>query len=140
VWDNTVSKVAKYIRGVKFIAECRGWLVVAVCGVCAGILREKLPDSVLSMKDARSHLVLHGGEGQGVMENLGKGIIGLGIILIVVGLFIWLAADKLSWFGNLPGDIHIERPGFRFYAPITTMLLLSVGLSLLLWLFGKFFR
>jgi hypothetical protein len=52
----------------------------------------------------------------------------------------WLAADKLSWFGSLPGDIKIERPGFRFYAPIATMLLLSVGLSLLFWLFGKFFR
>ena len=74
------------------------------------------------------------------MEQLGKLIIGLGIALIVVGLCIWLAADKLSWFGSLPGDVKIERPGFRFYAPITTMILLSVGLSPLFWLFGKFFR
>jgi hypothetical protein len=74
------------------------------------------------------------------MENLGKLIVGLGVACIIIGGFIWLAADKLSWFGNLPGDIRVERPGFRFYAPITTMLLLSVGLSLLFWLFGKFFR
>jgi H+/Cl- antiporter ClcA len=74
------------------------------------------------------------------MENLGKVLVGLGVVLIVVGLFIWFAADKLSWFGNLPGDIKVERPGFHLYVPITTMIVLSVGLSLLLWLFGKFFR
>ena len=74
------------------------------------------------------------------MEHLGKLLVGLGVVLLVVGLCIWLAADKLSWFGSLPGDIKIERPGFRFYAPITTLILLSVGLSLLFWLFGKFFR
>jgi hypothetical protein len=74
------------------------------------------------------------------MESLGKVITGLGIVLIVVGLVMWFAADKLIWFGHLPGDIRIERPGFRLYVPITTMLLLSVVLSLVLWLLGKFFR
>ena len=74
------------------------------------------------------------------MENLGKFIIGLGVLLVVIGLVVWLAADKLSWFGRLPGDIAIERPGVRFYAPITTMILLSLGLSLLMWLFGKLWR
>jgi hypothetical protein len=74
------------------------------------------------------------------MESLGKVITGLGIVLLVVGLVMWLAADKLNWFGHLPGDIRIERPGLRFYAPITTMLLLSIALSLVLWLLGKFFR
>lgn len=77
---------------------------------------------------------------QRTMESLGKMLVGLGAVLLVVGLCLWLAADKLSWFGRLPGDIRIERPGFRFYAPLTTMILLSVGLSLALWLFGKFFR
>jgi hypothetical protein len=74
------------------------------------------------------------------MENLGKVITGLGVVLVVVGLMVWLAADKLSWLGHLPGDIRIERPGFRLYVPITTMLLLSVALSVILWLWGKFFR
>ena len=74
------------------------------------------------------------------MDNFGKIITGLGMLLVVVGLIIWAASDKLSWFGQLPGDIRIERPGFRFYAPLTTMLLLSIGVSLLVWLFGKFFR
>jgi hypothetical protein len=40
----------------------------------------------------------------------------------------------------LPGDIVIERPGFRMYAPITTMLLVSVGVSGVLWLIGKVLR
>ena len=74
------------------------------------------------------------------MENLGKMLVSLGALLIVVGLILWLAADKLSWFGRLPGDIRIERPGFQLYAPLMTSVLLSVGLTLALWLFNKFFR
>ena len=74
------------------------------------------------------------------MESLGKIIVVLGVILVGVGLFLWVAGDKLSWLGHLPGDIKVERPGFRFYAPITTMLLLSVGLSVVMWLIGKWFR
>ena len=74
------------------------------------------------------------------MGDLGKTIIGLGALLIVVGLIMWLAADKLSWLGRLPGDIRVARPGFRFYMPITTMLLFSVVLSVVMWLLGKFFR
>jgi hypothetical protein len=74
------------------------------------------------------------------VEHLGKAIVGLGVVLVIIGLLVWFAADKVAWFGNLPGDVQIERPGFRLYIPITTMILLSIGLSLLLWLFGKFFR
>jgi hypothetical protein len=74
------------------------------------------------------------------MEQIGKLLVGLGGILIIVGLGIWLGAGKLDWFGHLPGDIVIERPGFRLYAPITTMLLVSVGVSCVLWLIGKVLR
>ena len=74
------------------------------------------------------------------MENLGKMLVSLGALLIVVGLILWLAADKPSWFGRLPGDIHIERPGFQLYAPLMTSVLLSIGLTLALWLVNKFFR
>jgi hypothetical protein len=75
-----------------------------------------------------------------MMENLGKAIVGLGVILVVVGLGLWFFGDKLSWLGHLPGDIRIERPGFRFYAPITTMIIISVVLSVLLSILVKFFR
>lgn len=63
----------------------------------------------------------------------------LGVVLVGIGLVVWLAGDKFSWFGHLPGDIRVERKNMRFYAPITSMILLSIVLSLLLWLFRKFF-
>ena len=74
------------------------------------------------------------------MIDLGKTIVGLGVILILTGLCLWLLGDKLSWLGHLPGDIRIERPGFRFYAPITTMIIISIILSVLLSILSRFFR
>ncbi len=70
---------------------------------------------------------------------VGKYIVIIGVVIIVIGLLVWLAGDKFSWFGNLPGDIRIERKNMRFYAPVTSMLLLSILLSLLLWVFRRFF-
>ncbi|GGG32886.1 DUF2905 domain-containing protein [Hymenobacter glacieicola] len=67
--------------------------------------------------------------------QLGKTIVLLGLITVALGVFLWLGGGSLlNWFGRLPGDIRIERPGFRFYAPIASMLLLSVLLSAVLWL------
>ncbi|UOQ76620.1 DUF2905 domain-containing protein [Hymenobacter sp. 5516J-16] len=67
--------------------------------------------------------------------QLGKSFIVLGLILVALGAFLWLGGGSLlKWFGHLPGDIRIERPGFRFYAPIVSMLLLSLLLSAVLWL------
>jgi len=74
------------------------------------------------------------------MEHFGKILVSLGVLLIIVGLGLWLMADKLSWVGRLPGDIRVERPGFQFYVPLMTSLLLSIGLTLVLWLFNRFFR
>jgi len=56
----------------------------------------------------------------------------LGTVLILTGLS-WQWLRRLPVF-RLPGDIVIDRPGFKFFFPITTMLLLSVLLSLLAWL------
>ena len=74
------------------------------------------------------------------MEHLGKLLVSIGVFLTVAGLLLWLAADKLSWFGRLPGDIHIDKPGFQLYAPLMTSLLISLGLTLTFWLFNRFFR
>ena len=74
------------------------------------------------------------------MENLGKAIFGIGIILVIIGLLIWVFADKLGWFGQLPGDIRIERSNFRLYAPITTMIILSIVLSLILSVISRMFK
>jgi hypothetical protein len=59
----------------------------------------------------------------------------LGVVLLVVGLA-WPWLQKLGLF-RLPGDIVIERENFRFYFPITSMIILSLVFSLLLWLFRR---
>jgi hypothetical protein len=70
--------------------------------------------------------------------QLGKTLVLVGVAVAVVGAFIWLGGGPLlNWFGRLPGDIRVERPGFRLYAPIVSMLLVSVFLSLLLWLWRQ---
>lgn len=74
------------------------------------------------------------------MENMGKLIVGLGLLLVVVGLCFWLFGDRLGWLGHLPGDIVIERPNFHFYFPITTMIIISIALSVLLSIITRFFK
>lgn len=59
----------------------------------------------------------------------------LGVVLLLIGLA-WPLIGKLG-LGRLPGDIVIERTNFRFYFPIATCLLLSVVLSLVLWLLRR---
>jgi hypothetical protein len=71
-------------------------------------------------------------------QNTGKYIILAGIGIIVIGVFIYLLNDKLHRIGRLPGDIRVERENFRFYFPITTMILASLALTLLLSLIKKF--
>ena len=70
------------------------------------------------------------------MEPLGRIFVLSGLLLVVVGLLLY-AAPSVPFLGKLPGDIRIERPGFRFYFPITTCILISVGISLLLWALSK---
>jgi len=74
------------------------------------------------------------------MSLVGKYILLVGIFLVIVGLALWLLGDKLSWFGNLPGDIRIKKNNFSFYFPITTMIIISLILSFLLWLVRKLFH
>lgn len=62
-------------------------------------------------------------------------LITLGIVLIVAGL-IWPVLQKLG-LGRLPGDIAIERDNFRLYLPLGTSILISVVISLVLWLFTR---
>lgn len=57
-------------------------------------------------------------------------LIGAGIV--VIGVLIYFFHDKLHWIGHLPGDIRIERENFRFYFPLTTMILFSILLTILL--------
>jgi Protein of unknown function (DUF2905) len=66
----------------------------------------------------------------------GKLLILVGSLWVGVGL-IWLLGVKLSFTWHLPGDIEIKKEGFSFYFPLGTCLLLSLIISLLLWLFRR---
>ena len=68
---------------------------------------------------------------------MGKILIVVGLLAVVAGLIIQFAPQAFSWFGKLPGDIRYEKGNFKFFFPLTTMILLSVGISLLLKLFGR---
>ncbi len=70
-------------------------------------------------------------------NTTGKYIIIIGAIVIVVGVIIYFFHDKLNWIGKLPGDIRVEKENFKFYFPITTMLLLSLAVTLILNLIRK---
>jgi magnesium-transporting ATPase (P-type) len=72
-----------------------------------------------------------------MMHDIGKYLILIGIVILVVGLILFFLGGKFAWFGNLPGDIKIKRDNFVFYAPIVSMILISVVLSFLFWLFSK---
>ncbi len=66
---------------------------------------------------------------------MGRFLILLGTIFIVAGLT-WPWIRRLSLF-SLPGDIVIDRPGFKFFFPLTTLLIVSLVLSILAWLFRR---
>ncbi len=63
-----------------------------------------------------------------------------GGIIVLVGIVFWLFSDKLGWFGNLPGDIKVEKENFRIYVPLGTMLLISIVLSIIIYIINKLFR
>jgi len=70
-------------------------------------------------------------------SDTGKWLIVIGLVFIIAGIVIYFFHDKLGWIGRLPGDIRIERENFRFYFPITTMILLSLLVLFFIWLFRK---
>jgi hypothetical protein len=64
-----------------------------------------------------------------------KPLIIIGIIILAIGL-LWPWLGKIP-IGRLPGDILIDRPTLKVYIPITSMVLVSIVVSILLWLFRK---
>jgi Protein of unknown function (DUF2905) len=70
------------------------------------------------------------------MPDLGKFLVIAGLLIAAVGALLWSGFGK-GWLGRLPGDIHYTRDNFSFHFPIVTCLLLSLILSLILWLFKK---
>ena len=66
---------------------------------------------------------------------MSRWLIIFGVVLIAAGL-LWPLLHKIG-FGRLPGDIVIERENFRFHFPIVTSLIISIVLSLILWLLNR---
>lgn len=71
------------------------------------------------------------------MSSTQKILIAAGILIITIGLT-WPWISKMP-YGRLPGDIVVDKPGFKFFFPITSMVILSLVLSLIIWLFKKLF-
>ena len=70
------------------------------------------------------------------MNDLGKLMVIMGILLAAVGSLLWSGFGK-DWLGRLPGDIHYNKGDFSFHFPLATCLILSAFLTLILWLFRK---
>lgn len=70
------------------------------------------------------------------MNGFGRMLILFGAVMILVGLG-FLLAPKIPFLGRLPGDIYVKRDNFTFYFPLATSIIISVLLSLILWLFRR---
>ena len=70
------------------------------------------------------------------MNELGKLLMIVGVLVAAVGLLLWSGFGK-GWLGRLPGDINYSKGDFSFHFPVVTCLIASAILTLLLWLFRK---
>jgi len=69
-------------------------------------------------------------------SDVGKALVALGLLIALAGVVL-LLVGRVPWLGRLPGDIHFQRGNFSFYFPLATSLLLSVVLTLLLYIIGR---
>jgi hypothetical protein len=74
------------------------------------------------------------------LRELGRTLLLLGVVLALVGALLYFGAKIPFRLGKLPGDIVHRGEHTTFYFPIVTCLVLSLGLSLLFWLFSQFRR
>jgi len=70
------------------------------------------------------------------MGDFGKSLILFGLVLVVLGLVFSFGA-KIPWLGRLPGDIYINRGNLTFYFPLATCILVSLIITLVLYLFRR---
>lgn len=79
--------------------------------------------------------IAQSGYAKGVIPKMNKILIAIGLTILIVGL-LWPVISKVP-FGKLPGDIAVKREGFHLYFPITTMIVVSLVISVVLWFFKK---
>ncbi len=70
------------------------------------------------------------------LKLIGRYLVATGVLLSILG-GLFLLSDKISWIGHFPGDIHVERKNLRFYFPLGTCIVLSMILSIILWLIRR---
>jgi hypothetical protein len=70
------------------------------------------------------------------VSDFGRVLIVLGLVLAATGVALTLA-PRVPWLGRLPGDVQIQRGSWTFYFPLATSVLLSVVLTVILWIVGR---
>lgn len=70
------------------------------------------------------------------MQDIGKFLVLTGIIVAAIG-GLFMLSGRIPWIGRLPGDLFIQKKNFTFYFPVATSILLSIVISLILWLAGR---
>jgi Protein of unknown function (DUF2905) len=73
----------------------------------------------------------------GRMQEIGKYVVMIGVVLVVAGVILWRFPSLFGWMGKLPGDISVQKGNFSFYFPVLTCILVSIVLTLLSWLFRR---
>jgi len=72
-------------------------------------------------------------------SDTGKYVMVAGVLIVLLGVLIYFFHDRLNWVGRLPGDIRIEKENFRFYFPITTMIIFSLAITIIIQLIKRLF-
>jgi hypothetical protein len=70
------------------------------------------------------------------MRDIGKMMFVAGLAMALLGLLLWKTGG-LGGLGRLPGDLSVQRPGFSVYFPVTTCIVISIVLTILMWLFRR---
>jgi len=71
--------------------------------------------------------------------NWGKLLIYIGISIAILGVLITSIDINFNWFGNLPGDIKIDKENFKLFFPFTSMIIVTIILNLIIYLIRTFF-
>jgi Protein of unknown function (DUF2905) len=72
-----------------------------------------------------------------LMQEVGRFVVIIGLLLVVAGVILWRFPSLLSWMGKLPGDISVQKGSFSFYFPVVTCIVVSLVVTLLSWLFRR---
>lgn len=72
--------------------------------------------------------------------QIGKFLFALGLMIALVGLFLWRFPSLFGWFGKLPGDISIKYENIRFYFPLTSLVLVQCVIWIAIRLWGWIWR